>query len=356
MQAFSAAKRITLTVLCFSFLMAVPLAFAAEEQSGYLGVMLQEISPSMAKALQLGEKSGVMISEVVDDSPADKAGLQDGDVIVEFQGQAVSDTQAFTKAVRQAKPGEKVEMVILHNGKEQTLWVDLGERKNDLTWFNEDGNQVLMLKGEGDKDIQIKMLKDLHEGMPGGHEVIIKRMIDGDEDLSYFDTDRGFLGVSLDDIQGQMAEYFEVEDGKGVLVTEVTGDSPAAKAGLKAGDVIVSLGGESVATSGELHKVMASTKPGQEIDVKFIRKGKTKDLKVTLGEFPEGMMMKNIQVITDDDNFSIHAPKMLFHGQGSPHASGKMEWIQEKDELDQLRQELKQMQMELQEMKKELKK
>ncbi len=65
MDAFSAAKRAALAAVCFAFILAAPVALAADDNSGYLGVMLQEISPSMAKALQLGEKSGVMINEVV---------------------------------------------------------------------------------------------------------------------------------------------------------------------------------------------------------------------------------------------------------------------------------------------------
>ena len=402
MYAFPVVQRTALAVLCFTFILAVPLAFAGEDNSGYLGVMLQDVSPSMAKALQLGEKSGVMINDVVDDSPAAGVGLESGDIILEFQGKEINDYKALTAAVRKTKPGESVEILVLHNGKEQTLKVEMGERENDFTWqfYSDDGEihsgndfhfdsdeatvwmdsgngKVLMFKGEGDEDMRIEMLKDMHEDSDGEQQIIIKKMIEGDhENLVIINSDRGFMGVHLDDIEGQMAEYFGLEDGQGALITEVNEDSPAAEAGLKAGDVIIKLGDEDIESTQGLHQAMAETKPEQEIDIKVLRKGKNKTLTVTLGEAPENMMIKNIEIISDgDDTFTITAPKMWRGKHGSahkvPHAQYKvmrkhqedmgdhhrqLEWIHERDDLDELRQELKEMKKELKKMKKELKK
>ena len=360
MDAFSAAKRAALAAVCFAFILAAPVALAADDNSGYLGVMLQEISPSMAKALQLGEKSGVMINEVVKDSPAATAGLEDGDIILMFQGEAVADPKDLTTTVRKTKPGAQVDLVILHNGKKETRQVELGEREDNFTWTEAGDGNVFMFKGDGDEDIHLEMLKGLHEDMDGEHQIIIKKMTDGGHgDVAFFNADRGFLGVHLDDISGQMGDYFEVKDGKSVLITEVTEDSPAAKAGLKAGDIIVKLDDEDIASTDQLHQKMAETKPEQEVQVKVTRKGKGKTMKVTLGEAPDDMI-KKIQVITEgDDRFHVRAPKMLFHGKGGdlrtlPH--GEREWVYEKEDLDQLRQDLKEMKKELKEIKKELKK
>jgi len=90
MFAFPAAKRAPLLLMTLLFLIAAPLAMA-DDDSGYLGVMLQDVSPSMAKALQLGDQTGVLINQVVEDSPAAKAGLQDGDVIVAFEGKSLEN-------------------------------------------------------------------------------------------------------------------------------------------------------------------------------------------------------------------------------------------------------------------------
>jgi len=92
MNAFPAAKRTAFAVLCLCLAFSLPTAMASEDKSGYLGVMLQDISPNMAKALQLEGKSGVMITEVVDDSPAAKVGLEGGDVVLMFNGQAVANS------------------------------------------------------------------------------------------------------------------------------------------------------------------------------------------------------------------------------------------------------------------------
>lgn len=363
MHAFSAAKRTVMTVLCFSLILTAPMALADEEKSGYLGVVLQDITPSMAKALQLGEKSGVMVTEVVADSPAAKAGLDDGDIIMMFQDQATLDYQALTAAVGQAKPGEKVKLVILHNGKEQTLWVELGEREEKNTWTVAGDKDVYYFKGDGDEDIHVEMLKDFHGDGDGEHQVIIKKMIDGEHgEVAFFgNVDRGFMGVQLDDIEGQMAQYFGVENG--ALITEVNGDSPAAKAGLKAGDVIVKIGDQDIDSPGAVHKAMADTKPEQEVKVKVVRKGDSKTLNVTLGEMPESSVMKNIQIYTSgDDHFSVHAPKMLFHGKDGgvhrapPMPSKELEWVHENGELEEVKKELKELKKEIEKMKKELKK
>jgi serine protease Do len=357
MHAFSAAKRTLLTVLCFCLVLGASTALADEEKSGYLGVMLQDVSSSMAKALQLGDKSGVMISEVVEDSPAHKAGLEDGDIILEFQGQPVGNFKALTEAVRQAKPGQTVDMVILHNGKKQSLKVELGERSDELTWVTGPDKKVMVFKGDGDEDFHVQMLKDVHEDMDKEHQVLIKKFYGGDdEELLIIGNGRGFMGVQLDDISGQMAEYFEIEDGKGALITEVNEDSPAAKAGLRAGDVIVKIGDQAVDSAGSVHKAMAGTKPEQEVTVKVMRKGDSKSFKVTLGDAPENMMFKEMKIITDDDHFTVTAPKMLFHGKGAPRLHEEFEWQSSNEELDQMRQDLQELKKELKELKKELKK
>lgn len=341
MPAFLAAKRTALCAVCLAFLAAAPLAVAADGNDGYLGVMLQDITPSMAKALQLEENSGVMINDVVDDSPAEKAGLKDGDVILEFQGKAMGGNADLTKAVRSAGAGEKVELLVLRGGKKVKVQAELGEAKNTFNWVDAKDGKTFIFKGNGD-----------------------------DEDRLFPVTEeRGFLGVHLDDIEGQMADYFEVKDGQGVLITEVNEDGPAAKAGLKAGDVVVKLDDQEVGSSSELHKAMAGTEPGQEIEVQVVRKGKDKSFKVTLGEMPEGMNLGDLQFFGDDGDISIRAPKMLFHGNGDrlptgPHARMRMlrkdgpdiQVFTDDEGLTELRQELKQMQKELQELKKELKK
>ena len=366
MFAFPAAKRTFVLMMSIALLVTVVVAQAGEEK-GYLGVKLQELTPSMAKALQMDDESGVMINEIVDDSPAEKAGLEDGDVILEFNGKSISDNNDLVKAVRRTSPGDNVEVVVLRNGKNKTLNVEIGKHEDkSFAWVS------------GDDDMHGSHFE--HYG-DGEHKVIV---MSGDDDnfvwssggdVSFgFDNDRGYMGVNLDDLNEQMGEYFGVEDGKGALVTEVVEDSPADKAGLKAGDVIVRLGEKEIDSSSALHKAVADTEPEQQMSVKVLRKGQSKDMSITLGEVPEGSYSKRIEFIGEDDNhFTVHAaPRMSKHfghgddvdvrviRRGAPHGKAEfheLKGIHEAEgELKEMREELHQMQKELQEMQEELKK
>jgi hypothetical protein len=364
MYAFPAAKRTLMLMMSIALLVSAPLAQAGDdEEKGYLGVMLQELTPSMSKALQMGDKSGVMINEVVDDSPAAKAGLEDGDVILEFNGQTVSDNDDLVKAVRGTSPGETVPVVVLRNGKNQTIQVEVGKRETKNVFF--------MSEGDAWHAPHVKHFEE------DGKHVIV--MSDEDHDFTWtadkmkvhLNLDRGYMGVHLDDLNEQMGEYFGVDGGKGGLVTEVVEDSPAAAAGLKAGDVIIQLGDTDIESSADLHKAMGGTEPEQQMEVKFVRKGQTDDVSITLGELPEDALSKHIEIIGEgDDHWTIHtAPRMMKHfdhhgdvdvrvmRKPAPHWEYEWQEMHEaEDEIREMKEELDKMRQELKEMKKELQK
>ena len=349
MIAFKAARRIPAICALGALLLAGP-ALAADE-SGYLGVMLQDLSPSMATALQLGEESGVLINELVDDGPAAKAGLREGDVIVSFAGEPVADSGDLTAAVMGTEPGTKVDVVVLRDGKRQTIAVELGERENTFTWVG---------KGEdffphGDDDVNV-MVKRLHEG-------------DDRFSVYAFGADRGYLGVNIDDLSPQLGEHFGVKEGKGVLVTEVIKDSPAAKAGLKAGDVIVRIGTAEVADTADLHKALADTEAEDAVNLEYVRDGKKKSVDVTLGEAPEGDLENAYFFGDGEGEFHIMAPKMMYRhmppmGKHDVRVmrgpNRRVEVIREMDDaqedLQQMREELDKMRAELDALRKELNK
>ncbi len=335
MNAFTAAKRATTIVLLGALLGAAP---ALAGDSGYLGVMLQDLSPAMAKALQLGEQSGVLVSDVVDDGPAEKAGLQDGDVIIAFAGKKLDDQSDLGKAVRAAKPGDTVDVTVLRDGKQQTIKVELGER--------ETGNQFVWSTGDGDDDDVQVIMKRLHGGS-------------GDFAFQAMHEDHGWLGVQIDDLSPQLGEHFGVKDGNGVLVTGVDAESPAAKAGLKAGDVIVGAGKDEVEGTDDLQEALAGTKAEEKFDLEYVRGGKKQKVQLTLGEMPEGSAPN---VFYFNDQMHSMPPKMM-HRYMAPHAMGgpqRIEIISDMDDanedLQEMREELDQMRKDLQEMQKELQK
>ena len=371
MNALSAAKRLSLLLVSLLLILAATAAIAKDDNHGYLGVMLQNVSSSMAKALQLDEDEGVMINEVIEDGPAAKAGLEDGDVILKFNGKAIDSHKDLTKAVRKTAPGDLVDVEILHNGTRQTAQIEMGEaRAKTYTYtINTDSDAPhAEFFGEGGEHKVIVMSGGDHGGEHGN-----VWFSDDDDDVNvevimdslYMDGDRGFMGVELDDLNEQLGEYFGVDDGEGALISKVRDNSPAAEAGLKAGDVIVSVNGESVEDAGEVHEAMADTEPEQEIEVNIIRKGKTKTLKVVLGEMPDD------EFVFDFD--MPHMPKMMKYKEHrfpggmkhdirmvAPHRGHEMHEIirihEDRDDLSEVREELDELKKELKELQEELKK
>lgn len=98
---------------------------------------------------------------------------------------------------------------------------------------------------------------------------------------------RGWLGIMIQDITPELAKSFDLKDTKGALVADVLSDSPAEKAGLKQGDIIVGLNGKQVEDSHSLSRQVASTPPNTKVTLKVIRDGKTEDIEVTIGTMPE---------------------------------------------------------------------
>jgi serine protease Do len=185
----------------------------------YLGVNLAEIDANRAKELKLKEDYGAEVTRVEENSPAEKAGLKPGDVVLEYNGQRVEGMEQFGRMVRETPPGREVKLAISRNGATQTLTALLGTRK-----FRFSGN------------------------FPPGFEVPEFHMPDIPQ---IFTTLRSpMLGVEAESLGPQLAVYFGVKEG--VLVRSVLDNTPAQKAGIKAGDVITKVDGMAVTTPSEL--------------------------------------------------------------------------------------------------------
>ena len=344
MFAFPLAKRPLRLAASLIFCLAIATAAmpaAAADSQGYLGVRLQELTPSMAKALQLGDRAGVLVNEVVADSPAEKAGLLDGDVILEVDGKSVSGHAALTGAVRQLEPGRKARLLVLRDGKQKDFDVEIGKRDTKMEWLAASGapeapdapdapdlEKLRGLKGleklkklEGLKwfDGENGKVMVLPHGDGESREIDFHGQGDGDDDSQHrivirtIDDDRGWLGVHLDALNGQLGEYFGVKDGAGVLVSEVVADSPAAKSGLKAGDVIVKVAGKKVDSPDALHEAMSGTKPGDDLDLQVLRKGDSKTVTAKLGDMPQDAGRTRIEFMGKGEpgEMKMMAPRML---------------------------------------------
>lgn len=230
----------------------------------WLGIYTQTVDADLAKAFDLAVEHGAIVNEVVDDSPADDAGLRDGDVIVAIDGSKIHDTDDLLDLIDDSDPGDEIVLTIDRDGKQKQISVELGKergRKSHGGWGR--------LFGHG-----------------GSHRVPAPPALpDVPEVYSLsFGGSRSFLGVSLTDLSDQLGDFFGVEDGRGALITEVEDDSPADEAGLEAGDVIVAIGDEEVDDYDDVVEIIAETEEGDKIIVALIRDRKELDVEVEVGE------------------------------------------------------------------------
>lgn len=190
--------------------------------SSFVGVMVQEIDSSRAKSLKLPEEAGVEVTRVEPDSPAEKAGLKVGDVVREYNGQRVEGMEQFSRLVRETPPGREVKLEIYRNGAPQAIALQVGARHAPQSF------DVQHLQDQ---------LRQLQTNFP-------------DLPRSFMTWRNSTVGIDAESLDGQLAQYFGVKEG--VLVRSVMTGSAAERAGMKAGDVIVRVDENHVATPSDM--------------------------------------------------------------------------------------------------------
>lgn len=175
---------------------------------GRLGVYIQELTQDLAESFDIKQNKGILISQVVEDSPAEKAGLEQGDVILELNGKTVTKVAKFRNSIALTRPGTEIELTILRNGKEKEIEVTIGSLETD------------------DK----------------GHPISADKLPK--------------LGMSLQKLTSELAEQFGYEDAKGVLVTAVEAGSIADRAGIKRGDLIEEVNRKAVNEPSQVKKLI----------------------------------------------------------------------------------------------------
>ncbi len=182
-----------------------------EVTRGHLGIVIQDLTPDLAKSFGLENQKGILVAQVSKDSPAEKGGMQQGDVIVEFEGKPVNEIGSFRNQVALKAPGTKSKITVLRHGSRKTLNVTVGR------------------------------LEDGEVASAG-----ISRRIDK-------------LGLSVRDISLDLAEKYNLKDEKGVVVTEVKPGSVAALAGMKTGSVIQEVDRKKIDNAHEFEKTVEAT-------------------------------------------------------------------------------------------------
>ena len=228
-----------------------------EDSNGtWLGVALKDVTSDQARDLKLGGEYGAFIERVEDESPAAKAGLQSGDVIVQFGGEKVRSVAELRRMVSETPAGRKVDIEVRRNGEDKTLSSTLEDR-------NEDAEPLLgKLRDQVWPRVNVPVY-DFSFGFGGPR-----------------------LGVAVDPLTEQLGAYFGVKDGKGLLVREVSSGSAAEKAGVKAGDCITKIDSAPVESANELHRALlrkqGDSREGRDVTLTIVRDRKEQTFKVHL--------------------------------------------------------------------------
>jgi serine protease Do len=194
---------------------------------GYLGVYIQDIDETMAKAMKLPGTEGALVSDVTEDSPAAKAGIKQGDVILEMNGEKVKSTTQLRNTIAATMPGTEIKLKIWRDGKEKTIEVKLGKLESDKT-------------------------------TPETEEKL-----------------ESLFGFKVKPFNSELAEKYQIEGKRsGVVVTEVKPGSNAARAGLREGDLIVAINRNKIKSLEDFNKAVEPLKKGDAVLLQIVRQNR----------------------------------------------------------------------------------
>jgi serine protease Do len=193
---------------------------------GWLGVMIQRITPELKEKLGLEDEKGALVADVTPKGPAETAGIKRGDVIVSFDGKEIKEMNDLPFVVASTPVGKVVTVEVIRKGKKKNVHVKIGR-----------------LEEEGEAVVEAKQ---------------------GTE-----------LGITVEEITPEMAQQFGLADEKGLVVVQVEDNSPAAEAGIRQGDVILEIEQGPVRTLGDYRKKIQQLKKGDTVLFLLKREGST---------------------------------------------------------------------------------
>jgi serine protease Do len=258
-----------------------------------LGIEIRDVTKDDVAAMKLPGQQGVVVTAVTKESAAEKAGLKAGDVVVAYDGETVRSAQQLTRLVGETAPGRAVKIALVRDGKRTDLEATPDRSVGDSVSVSVNPDQIRgeverQLQGLRDQLSEYRLqrrvplpsdegLRFKMEGPPTGERFQWFGQEGGPFEM-YVAPSRGRLGVTVQELTPELAAYFGVKDG--VLVASVTADSPAAKAGIKAGDVITTVDDKPITSAAEI-TVLLAVKTG-EVPIGLTRDKKALTLKATI--------------------------------------------------------------------------
>src|SRR5215213_7322777 len=240
---------------------------------GFLGIYAENINRENMGRYHMNQVRGVGVTQVVKDSPAEKAGLRKDDVILRIEGENVSSVRKLNRLVSELAPDQSVRVSFSRGGAEQEVTATVTKRQNQSFAgdFLPGGSKLFKWEGTNPKAFK-------WDG-----PVFERGDLFDNDNFSFALGNSRRIGVSTMELTKQLADYFGITGGKGVLVTSVTDGGPAAKAGVRAGDVITAIEGEAVDSPGDLSRVINRKKEG-DVTLIIIRNKSQQTIRVRPSE------------------------------------------------------------------------
>lgn len=243
----------------------------------WIGVSVKDLNSDLAEKYGVKSKEGVIVTEVEEDSPAEKAGIKKNDLVLKFGKDEVKDSEQLVELVQKYKAGDNVVVQVSRDNEKKNISVVIANRPKE-NMFN------------------------VFEGFPKGFPFNMG-------------GNRAKMGVQLIELNPELGEYFGSPTKKGMLVKKVEKDSPAEKAGVKAGDVIIGIGKESVEDLHDITTALKGFKKGDKAEVTVIRKG--------------AEMKIQVEVDVKDTEEKEHSNMIFFHGDNGNSFEFDMQGLKE---------------------------
>jgi serine protease Do len=269
-SVWSAGLAAALLVLGWTGPLVGPAA-AQSEGTAWLGVYTQSISSGLRDGMDY-EGDGILVSRVVDGSPADRAGVRKGDVLISVSGDRVSSPGELSRIVRDHRVGESVNLSIWRDGSRRTIAVRLGARPGSGDDPGFEGEIETPAPPAPPRAPRAPRFGDDDDESPRARRTPRLEAFERDAFDRAFRMRRGRLGIQIQDLTEDMSEALDVPGGKGVLVVEVMDDTPAKRAGLRAGDVIVRLDDRDVDESSDLTQALDDARDDR-VSITLVRRG-----------------------------------------------------------------------------------
>ncbi|HEX8556966.1 MAG TPA: PDZ domain-containing protein, partial [Pyrinomonadaceae bacterium] len=252
-------------------------ATAVVVRRNFLGVRTEDVTrENMARYNLSGEPRGVGVREVIKGSPAEKAGLREGDVILRYDGEQATSVLKLTRLIEESAPEHAARLTIARGGSEQELAATLTRR--DPFVATEFGPVTVYGAAEPPR-LGEELLRDPEQWQLKGDEMRkrLEELQSAHPGVFAFGPSRR-IGVTTTPLGKQLADYFGVSHG--VLVGSVEADSPAQKAGLKAGDVVTEVDGKRVEDADDLVRALGAKEEG-EVTLTVVRDRNRRTVRVT---------------------------------------------------------------------------